>query len=85
MANEARFLSMDKSDLEGMASELGHVFDMLGHILKRDDRILPSTKVTLEKERYVLATYLIPICCVCAGSPARYVNDAWYCEKCMNE
>ena len=79
----ARFLDMDRSSLEEMEEDLNQIFDDMDFMIKHVGNIHWRTKEMLESMRYRLATYLEPICCVCAESPARYVNDAWYCGKCV--
>lgn len=77
----ARFLTMDKSDLEEFANDLLEIQDRITSILEHPPE--GKAKFLLEEIRYKLATWTIPICCVCGESPARYVNDGWYCERCV--
>lgn len=70
------------SDLEEMSNDLSKIQDDMT-LLLRDQRIGTSTRLTIERMRYRLATYLEPICCVCGESPARFTNDAYYCERCV--
>lgn len=72
----------DYSSLEEMANDLFEVVDEITGLL-HGCGVGASTRIRLERMRYKLATYLEPICCVCDESPARWTNDAYYCDKCV--
>lgn len=74
--------SPDISSLEEMANDLFDVVDEITGLL-RECEVGSSTRSRLERMRYNISKYLDPICCACGESPARYTNDAWYCEKCV--
>jgi len=78
----ARFLTMDKSDLEEMANDLEELEMDMWLLINSPTKPL-GWKTKLEQMRYKIAIYLDPICCVCGRSPARYVNNSWYCERCV--
>ena len=79
-----RFLDMDRSSLEEFANDLVEIQDYMTGIIKFA-KIPIETKALLSHMRYKLASYLDPICCVCGESSARYVNDGWYCERCVKK
>ena len=71
---------LDKSSLEELAEDLSQIFDDMDFIIKHG--VIGNIE-RLKSARYRLATYLEPICCACGESPARWTNDAYYCERCV--
>lgn len=77
----ARFLTMDKSDLEEFANDLLEIQDRITSILEHPPE--GKAKFLFEEIRYMLASWTIPICCVCGNKPTRWINEAYYCEGCV--
>lgn len=80
----AKFLEMDKSSLEDMAVDIDESLDDIW-LLIHSPTMPVSWKTKLERIRYKLAKYTTPVCCLCGESPARYTNDAYYCERCVKK
>lgn len=78
----AKFLEMDRSSLEEFAEDLESIQDEMTSMINHGT-ISHVEKTILKRLRYKLATYTTPICCLCGESPARYTNDAYYCERCV--
>jgi len=72
------------SDLEEMASDLEAIQDSMTDLIDYGTISLVAKRL-LKQMRYKLAQYTTPICVSCGESPARYVNDGWYCERCVKK
>jgi hypothetical protein len=76
----------DYSSLEEFTNDLAEIQDDMTTLISYIGSLGGiSARSRLERMRYKLASYLDPICCVCSESPARYINDAWYCVKCVEK
>ena len=70
------------SDLEEMAVDLEAIQEAMTDLIDYGTVGLIAKRL-LKQMRYKLAQYTTPICVSCGKSPARYVNDRWYCERCV--
>jgi hypothetical protein len=72
---------LNKNDLEELENDLEEIREDILILLKNP---IFSNSEQLKNIRYRIGKWLrLKNCCVCGESPARYTNDAWYCERCV--